>query len=299
MRRDQPTASGLEGTERLRACRLLIALVALIPVIANASEQPVPKLFAYCVGVAVPGQKPLPFAGQAKLLRELGYTGIGCELAGVETHLKLFDDAGIALDMVWTTIDLKHQLDPQLPAAIRKLKGRSTVVCVLLNGFKPEDPHGMEPAIKALRELGDVAAEAGVRISIYNHVGNWTERLPFIIEVVRQTDHPQVGFNFNLCHWLKVSGPEGYRPLLRANAGKLFAVTINGATVGAKNWTNGLIRPLDEGDFDHRQLLATLREIGYRGPVGLMCYGVPGDARDHLARSMTTWRRLTEHSDKK
>ena len=113
---------------------------------------------------------------------------------------------------------------------------------------------------------------------------------------MRKAAHPQVGFNFNLCHWLKVSGGDDYRPLLRANAGKLFAVTINGATRGAKAWTNGLIRPLDEGDFDNAALLATLHAIGYRGPVGLMCYGIPGDARAHLARSMAAWRRLTGKS---
>ena len=81
--------------------------------------------------------------------------------------------------------------------------------------------------------------------------------------------------------------------MLCANAAKLYCVTICGAQVGAQAWTNGLIQPLDRGDFDNRQLLATLAEIGYRGPVGLMCYGVPGDAREHLARSMKVWRRLT------
>ena len=80
----------------------------------------------------------------------------------------------------------------------------------------------METAVKALHELGDVAAEVGVRISIYNHVGNWTESLPFVIEVIRKTNHPQVGYNFNLCHWLKVNGGQDYRPLLHKNADKLF-----------------------------------------------------------------------------
>ena len=34
----------------------------------------------------------------------------------------------------------------------------------------------------------------------------------------------------------------------------------------------------------------TLRRIGYRGPVALMCYAVPDDTRDHLGRSMKTWK---------
>ena len=63
--------------------------------------------------------------------------------------------------------------------------------------------------------------------------------------------------------------------MLRENADKIFAVTINGAQLGSNTWTEGLIQPLDRGDFDNRELLKTLRQIGYRGPIALMCYGVP------------------------
>jgi sugar phosphate isomerase/epimerase len=67
-------------------------------------------------------------------------------------------------------------------------------------------------------------------------------------------------------------------------------VTINGAQVGTKEWTDGLIQPLDRGDFDNPRLLRVLRDIGYTGPIGLMCYGIQGDARQHLERSMQVWR---------
>jgi len=179
--------------------------------------------------------------------------------------------------------------DPRLPDAIRKLKGRPVTVSVLLRGFKPGDPQGQANAVTVLRTLGDVAAEAGLRISIYHHVNDWTESLLHALQVVRKTDHPQVGVNFNLCHWLKIDGDQDYHAVLRENADKIFAVTINGAQVGSSTWTDGLIQPLDRGDFDNRQLLATLQEIGYRGPIGLMCYGIQGDAREHLERSMKVW----------
>ena len=281
-----------------RAVLALLATILLTPPAGGEAPAPAPKFYAYCVEVGVPGVNPRPLAEQAKLLRELGFDGVGCELwldDALEPNLKLIEDAGLQLYLVWTSVNVnpaQPAFDPRLPAALRRLKGRPVTVSVLLRGFKPGDPQGIEPAIKALRELGDVAAEAGVRISIYNHVNDWSESLPFIVEVVKQVNHPQVGFNFNLCHWLKVDGARDWRPLLRAHAAKLFCVTINGATIGAEAWTNGLIRPLDEGDFDNRALLATLRDIGYRGPVGLMCYGVPGDPHEHLARSMRAWHRL-------
>ena len=129
-----------------------------------------------------------------------------------------------------------------------------------------------------------------MRISVYNHVDCWSESVPFVVEVVKKANHPRVGFNFNVCHWVKVEGARDFAPLLRENAAKLFCVTICGSEIGAPTWTNGLIQPLDKGNFDNRVLLATLREIGYQGPVGIMCYGIPGDAREHLQRSMSTWR---------
>lgn len=280
---------------------LVLVLTAASTAVAQGDAPTIaPKFYALCVGMGTPDVNLLSLAEQAKMLRELGYDGIGLGLdAHLESNLKTLDDAGLQLYLLWSMVNVAPAEavgNPALNAAIAQLKGRPTTVSVLLTGLKPGDPQGMESAVEALRELGDRAADAGVRISIYNHVGNWTESLPFVVEVVRKINHPRVGFNFNLCHYLKVDAGKDYRALLRENAEKLLVVTVNGATVEAKTWTNGLIRPLDEGDFDNRQLLATVRDIGYHGPIGLMCFGVPGEPREHLGRSMKTWRAL-QHSE--
>lgn len=278
---------------------LLLPTAALAVLLAGPlgrAEPPAvwpPKFYAFCV--EVPSPKPRPLADQAKMLHELGFDGVGYPLwldDQLEKNLKTLDQAGLKVYMVHASIDLKaaKPYDPRLPDAMRKLKGRPVTVCVLFRGFPPGDLRGMEPAVKVLRELGDVAAQAGLQISIYHHLNDWTQSLLFALEVVGRVNHPQVGVNFNLCHWLKVDGDKDYAAMLRAHAPRIFAVTINGAQRGAKTWTNGLIQPLDRGDFDNRRLLATLREIGYRGPVGLMCYGIPDDAREHLQRSMKVWK---------
>lgn len=283
----------------------IVGLCLLLPILLDSVQGQSfgwePKFYPYCVEMGVSGVKSHSFPEHIQMFKEIGFDGAGCFPmwlgADMEKNLKIVDDAGMQVYMFGYPLSLKAEnvYDPRLPDAIRKLKGRPTTVCVSLGGFKPGDPAGMEPAVKALRELGDVAAEAGVRISIYQHVGDWTESLPFVVEVVKKVDHPRVGFNFNLCHWLKVDGKSDYRPLLRDNAAKLFVVMICGAQTDAKSWTNGLTQPLDKGDFDNGQLLATLAQIGYRGPVGLMCYGIPDNAREHLTRSMAVWRKLKEN----
>jgi sugar phosphate isomerase/epimerase len=254
------------------------------------------KFYAFCIEMGVPGQKPHSLAEQATMLRQLGYDGIGLPLDGnLAANLATLDQAGLPLLNVWTTVDVRPDavaFGPAIPAAIRQLKGRPVTVSVLPQHLKPDDRRGIPAAVKALRALGDVAAEAGVQLAVYPHTHDWTERLEFAIEVVRKVNHPQVGYQFNLCHWLMVEPKHDFRPLLRENADKLFGISISGATLGTKVWTNGLIRPLDEGDLDLRPLLATLDQIGYKEPVGLQCFGVPGDARDNLARSMKIWRDL-------
>jgi sugar phosphate isomerase/epimerase len=284
-------------------CPTLLCLLFALFITANRRVEagpPAPKVYAYCMEIGVPGVKPHALSEQAKILGALGFDGAGMPiLAGnqLDETLRTLDAAGLKIYLLQTSINVNPKapapFDARVPEAIRKLKGRPVVVVVTLDGLKPGDPAGMEPAIKALRAMGDAAAEAGVRVSVYNHVGCWAENVPFNVELVKKVCHPQVGFNFNVCHWLKVTGDKDFRPLLRANAEKLFCVTICGAQIGAQTWTNGLIQPLDQGNFDNPKLLATLREIGYQGPVGLMCYGIPGDLREILQRSMKTWKSWT------
>ena len=277
------------------------ALVAVAQGEVKATP-PAPKVYGFCVEAGVPNVSPRPARELAKLLRDTGFDGVGYSFLAdpqLDDDLRAYEEAGLQLYLAQTPINLDPKAslpyDARVPDAIRKLKGRPTTVVVNLYGLKPADPAGMEPAVRYLRELGDVAAEAKVRVSVYNHVDCWSESVAFCVEVVKKVNHPQVGFNFNLCHWLKVEGDKDYRPLLQANGDKLFCVTICGAEVGSPNWTNGLILPLDRGDFDNRALLATLQEIGYQGPVGIMCYGIPGDAREHLQRSMSTWKSWFAH----
>jgi sugar phosphate isomerase/epimerase len=286
---------------------MTLSVLAVVAIAQNAvkAAPPAPKVYAFCVEAGVPNVTPRPARDLAKLLRETGFDGVGYSFLAepqFDADLRAYEEAGLQLYLAQTPINLDPQAarpyDARVPEAIRKLKGRPATVVVNLHGLKPGDPAGMEPAVRCLRELGDVAAEANVRVSVYNHVDCWSESVAFCIEVVKKVNHPQVGFNFNVCHWLKVEGNRDYRPLLRANADKLFCVTICGAEVGSQSWANGLIQPLDRGDFDNRALLNTLREIGYDGPVGIMCYGIPGDAQEYLQRSMATWKSWCAQFDK-
>lgn len=269
----------------------LVFLLLAFAAPAGAAEWP---LYGLCMEMHDAARRTLP--EQAALLKDLGFDGVGYPLwldEQFDANLRTLDAAGLPVYLMYATVTVHPEgpaFDARLPERIGQLQGRPVTVSLLLQGLPPGDPRGMAPAVAALRTLAERAAQAGVRVSIYHHTGDWSESLFQALDVARRVDHPALGVNFNLCHWLKVEGGKDYRPVLRENAARIFAVTLNGAQRGATTWTDGLIQPLDRGDFDNPALLATLREIGYHGPVGLMCYGIPGDARDHLTRSIARWR---------
>ena len=79
-----------------------------------------------------------------------------------------------------------------------------------------------------------------------------------------------------------------------AHQSDLFFVTLNGAEAGdtrKMDW-NKLIQPLDAGTYDVAGLMKTLRDLGYGGPIGFQGYGIPGDSREILRRTMNGWLRI-------
>ena len=233
------------------------------------------------------------------MLKELGYDGVGhIWLDGVAERLKTLDAAGLKLYQITMTVDLtpnKPAYDARFKEVLALVKGRHVQFDLLVGGMKPSDPAGDERAVKILREMSDLARDSGSQLLLYPHVSNWIERIEDAVRVAELVDRPNVGVMFNLCHWLRVDPSRDYRSLLARAMPRLWAVSINGADVhdASPGWDH-YIQPLDRGSFDVAGLLKTLDELGYKGPIGLQCFGITGDARDHLARSMAAWRKIRQ-----
>ena len=254
--------------------------------------------FAFCMDTHDSQKRGLH--EQAALLKELGYDGVGhLWLDKVEERLETLDAFGLRLFQIYLRVNLaadKQAYDPRLKDILPLLKGRDVMLALLITGLSPSDPAGDSRAVEIVREIADMAAASGVRVVLYPHAGDWLERVEDALRVARKAERPNVGVMFNLCHWLKLDDEKNLKPLLASAMPHLFAVSIHGADrateihAGTGNW----IQPLGRGSFDVGALLETLQDLGYRGPIGLQCYGIRGDARDHLAQSMAAWRELTK-----
>ncbi len=279
---------------------LLAAGVALAVLLAPRAQADAPNhpFFALCMDTH--DSKHRTLEEQAQLLKELGYDGAAHLWADkVKERLATLDAAGLKLFQIYIQVNVapgKEGFDPKLRDVFPLLKGRDVMVALLMSGRPPSDMAGDDRAVAIIREIADLAQDSGTRIVLYPHSGDWLERVEDALRLVGKADRKNVGVMFNLCHWLKVDKEENLKPLLTAAAPHLFAVSIHGAdhAVDIQSGKGNWIQPLDSGAFDLYALLKLLNEVGYRGPVGLQCYGIQGDARDHLARSISAWKKLSE-----
>lgn len=255
----------------------------------------VPSFFPFCIDWH--DSKKRDFTQQAQMLKELGYDGVGhIWLDKVSERIQSLDAVGLKLYQITISMDIapgKQAYDPRLKEVLQLVKGRGVQFAMLMNGMKPSDPAGDERAVRIIREVAQLGEGSGAQFLLYPHTDMWLERIEDCVRVANKVNRPDVGVMFNLCHWLRVNKDRDYATPLKAAMPRLMAVSINGADQfdSQSGWAK-YIQPLGSGDFDLPKFLRTLRDLGFHGPIGLQCYGIGGDTREHLEQSMGAWRKL-------
>jgi sugar phosphate isomerase/epimerase len=275
--------------------RIITTLIAALTVTVVLARAAAPEFFAMDTGTRDATHKTPE--QQVDLVKESGFAGI----APIYDTPEVLRDTLVALDRhklkmfavyVPLNLDSPTPLSPAIHDTIAQLRGRDSVMWlhVKLSAHQPSDPAGDAKAVPVMREVADLAGKAGVRVSLYPHHKNWVERVEDGVRLARQVDRKNFGVTFNLCHWLMVDGVDLHDRLCEAKP-HLTLVTINGADEGGKDWGK-LIQPLGSGTYDVSKVTTKLAEIGWSGPVGLQHYGIKGDAKAILKRSMDAWRTM-------
>lgn len=235
----------------------------------------------------------------AATLESLGYDGLGGSGTDPAPMLRALEAHHLELSNVYLTLELesgKPVMTPELQALVAGLKGRPIRLWLAISRVVKDGrplavsaPQGDEIVVAAVKEI----TGQGVGVSLYPHTGHWLERFGDAVRLAEKIGRPDTGVTFNLCHWLKVEGDADPLPAIRAAKARLQFVTLNGADGGdtrAMNWDR-LIQPLGQGSYDTAGFVRRL-QAEWDGPIGLQGYGIGGDRKDHLKRSIAAWRTM-------
>ncbi|MDR1053121.1 MAG: sugar phosphate isomerase/epimerase [Planctomycetaceae bacterium] len=235
---------------------------------------------------------------QNKMLRELGFDGVAhLWLKGLPERVESAKKLSLNVSQVYFSVNLSANptFDQNLKNVLPCLKGQNAQLALLINGGKPSDAALDEKAIEAIEQIDAIARQSDIQVVLYPHVKSWLEKVSDAVRLAEKfsAKYPdrKIGVMFNLCHWVAVDKSENLENVLNLAKPYLATVTINGTDTpeDIKTKKGNWLQPLDSGSFDMKILYQLLKKIDYKGRVGLQCYGIRGDAKEHLTRSIKTW----------
>ena len=276
-----------------RFCLLACAGLASLSHSFASENSPWP-FFAFDNGVGRGVWSP---SVQAETVKKLGYDGIhynytnpkdfaaknsACRATGVPIHAVY----------IYTFVNKPGKAyDPGIKQMIGMLKGSDTIIWMTLR----DGVRGKQDAEAAgvVREIATLAAESGLKVSLYPHAGFYVATAEDAVRIAKVVDLPNVGVTVNLCHELFAGNSERLAEVVKTASPYLNLVSINGASPtpgkGPKAWDT---LPLGSGTFDTDAFLRLIRDSGYRGPIGHQFYAVAGEDTQKLTLAIESWKKM-------
>jgi len=238
------------------------------------------NLVAWCI-VPFDAKKRGPVE-RAEMLKRLGFKRFAYDWRA--EHIPTFDaemDAlkrhGIELEAFWFPAALNE--DALAILDLLKRHKLHTQLWVTMGDPAPEAKDQavkVNAAVRALRPIADEAAKIGCSVSLYNH-GGWFGEPENQLAVIEELKLPNVGIVYSLHHGH--DHLERFPALLKEMLPKLVALNLNGMVKGGERVGKKIV-PLGQGELD-LELLKTIRDSGYRGPIGILGH-TDDDAEERL-----------------
>lgn len=231
---------------------------------------------------------------QAKTIKELGYKGIGYNYTNVgelKERLKAMDAHGLRIYSLYvvTKVGAADTLPEDLDDAMQLIEGRDIIIWINMIGPKGAAKGTLDnEAVKIVRKVSLMAKKYGLRVALYGHKNLYIETTEDGLSILQKASCKNVYVSLNLCHELMYGNAGRLDEIIRKCAKRLVLVSVNGADVGNKKY----ILRLDQGNFDLAGLIRALNKNGYKGPVGLQCYNVPGDIKENLKINIAAWKEV-------
>ena len=214
---------------------------------------------------------------RAAMLRKLGFRHFAYDwrekdIPTFDAEIDALKKEGVALDAFWLSPGVLNR-ESRLILDVLKRHGVKAQLWVLLDqgGNRvegAEQARRVEAASTSLKPLAEEAAKAGCSLALYNH-GGWfgePENQVAIIERLKAQGVENVGMVYNLHHGHEHTAR--LAEVLKLAMPYLKAVNLNGMDPGPNPGSRKIL-PLGQGSLD-LALLRTIRDSGYRGPIGIL-----------------------------
>ncbi len=271
----------------LPAARSATALILSGVLILAAAPAPYPLLFsrqnllAWCI-VPFDAKNREP-ESRAAMLKKLGITKFvydwrDKDIPDFDREIDALQTNGIHLQGFWTPYPTDPARLNQLAPILDLLKRRNlrTELWFSLSADRAFNalPHQqkVEAAAAIVTKVARQAQALHCKVGLYNH-GGWYGEPENQLEIIRRVNLPNVGIVYNFHHGH--DHVARFPALLAKMLPHLLAININGMKAGAK------ILPVGSGD-DELDMLKTIRDSGYRGPIGILGHRAELDAEESL-----------------
>lgn len=269
--------------------RLLLALTLLSSAVSLCGAEPPAKdiyarenLLAWCI-VPFDAKKRGP-EERAEMLERLGIKGLAYDWR--DEHIPQFDSEveamkkrGIAIKAWWCPGALNDQSKKILDVA--KRHNLHLQLWVMANPSGATQDEKVSNAAKSLTPLADAAAEIGCDVALYNH-GGWFGEPENQAAIVKAMNKKNVGIVYNFHHGH--AHIANFKDRLAAMQPYLIAVNLNGMRIDGDK-TGKKILSLGLGDQE-AAMMKTIRDSGWKGPVGLICHRTDADAEVVLKENL-------------
>ena len=250
----------------------------------------------------------LTFDKMLEVARRYGYDGIEPRIDSDHAHGLAVEtpaaqrkalrdqaaDAGVAIACVATSLRYADpaQADEMIAGTHERIDLAGDLGAPALRVFGGMIPEGvtreqaMDRLVESLSAVADHAAERNVAICLETH-DDWCDPR-HVAEVLRRVDRPSIAANWDIMHPVRTGKAtidesfEALRPWIRHLHIHDGVADENGRP---------LLRPIGEGQVDHRQAMKRLLELGYDG--FLSGEWIRWESYEkHLPRELETLRRL-------
>lgn len=250
------------------------------------------------------GFKELPLKERVAFLHGTGYDGIAMNV----WNEKLLQDFVEVMTMPPVQSGKFKVFGVYVPFNMDNPKHRTLVSSILRVGkpqhvpiwlmVKPVDTDPQQ-VIDLITAICDEAKSFDTKVILYPHDMSYFESVEDTLPVLEKINRKNLFTSVHSNHELRKGNAQRLEAAIKKSAPYLALAALSGANGPdkinrySKDWSD-VVQPLADSAFDVHGFYKLLLKYGYKGPVGLQNFGIPGDPKVHHRESFKIWHGWNE-----